>query len=156
MRALLCLAAMTSAAAAEPLTSSVAKMTPDPGVLVVAKRAGKTPLERYRAGPGLVAANTPLVALVKLNEANGPDVVSVADAHRDGSTITIAIDNRRYDGALDKNLTWVPLVEVELGALKPGTYTFQIDERILHFTDDPKNAKFSSHGLTYKATLAIQ
>jgi hypothetical protein len=156
MRALLCLAVLSSTAAADPLTSSVAKMTPEPIVAIVPVKSGKTAVDRYRANVQAVSANTPLVALVKLNEANGPDVISVADAHRDGSKISITIENRRFDGGLDKNVTYLPLVEVELGALKPGNYTFDIEEKILHFDKDPKAAKYSGPGLAYKATLAIQ
>jgi len=102
-----------------------------------------------------IAANTPLVALVRLTEANQPDVIT-ADAKRDGQTITITIDTRRYDGVLTRNVAWVPLVEVELGALPPGNYTFDVKEKLSHFDSDPKTAKYSGAGLAYKATLAIQ
>ena len=156
MRALVCLAVLASAAAADPLKSSVAKMTPDPIVAIVPVKSGKTALERYRANVQAVAANTPLVALIRLTEANQPDVVAVAEAKREGQTITITIDTRRFDGDLKKNVTWVPLVEVELGALAPGTYTFDIHEKLSHFDADPKGAKYSGQGLAYKATLAIQ
>ncbi len=156
LRALLALAVLTSTAAADPLASSVAKLAPDPIVAIVPVKSGKTPVERYHANVQAVAANTALAALIRLTEANQPDVVSVAEAKRDGQTISITIDTRRFDGPMTKNVTWVPLVEVELGALPPGNYTFDIREKLYHFDGDPKTAKYSGQGLTYKATLAIQ
>lgn len=155
MRHALLLVALTSAAAADPLASSVARLEPDPVVAIVPVKSGKTPVERYRANVHAIAANTPLVALVRLTEANQPDIVS-AEAKRDGQTISITIDTRRADGEMTRNVTWVPLVEVELGALPPGSYTFDIREKLSHFDKDPKTAKYSGQGLTYKATLAIQ
>jgi hypothetical protein len=155
MRHALLLVALTSAAAADPLASSVAKLEPEPVVAIVPVKSGKTPLERYRSNVHAIAANTPLVALIKLPEANQPDVVT-ADAKRDGKTISITIDTRRFDGAMTRNVTWVPLIEVELGALTPGDYTLDIREKVSHFDKDPQAAKPSSQGLTYKATLGIQ
>ena len=155
LRTLVVLAALISTAAADPLASSVAKLEPDPIVAIVPLKSGKTPIERYRANVHAIAANTPLVALIRLTEANQPDVIT-ADAKRDGQTITITIDTRRFDGPMTKNVTWVPLVEVELGALPPGNYTFDIHEKLSHFESDPKTAKYSGTGLAYKATLAIQ
>lgn len=155
LRAFASLVVLTATAVADPLASSVAKLEPDPIVAIVPVKSGKTALERYRANVHAIAANTPLVALVRLTEANQPDVVT-ADAKRDGRTITITIDTRRFDGSMTRNVTWVPLVEVELGALAPGDYTFDIKEKLSHFDGDPKTAKYSGQGLAYKATLAIQ
>lgn len=148
--------ALPAVAAADPLASSVARLTPEPAVVIVPRAAGKTPLERYRANVGAIGATTPLVAEIRLGEANGPDVVSVSDAHRDGAAIAITIENRRYDGPLERNAVWTPLVEVELGTLKPGSYTLTIDERVLRFQTEPKTARPVGRGLSFTSTLTIQ
>src|SRR3974390_1891861 len=93
---LLLVAASASSAAAEPLAAPVTRLPLEPDVVIVPKAAGKTPLDRYRAHGGPMAANPPLVALVPLARANSSDAITVAEAHRDGTTITIAIDNRVY------------------------------------------------------------
>src|SRR4029077_11709976 len=73
-RVLAALVLLSAVASADPLASSVAKLTPDQVVAIVPVKSGKTPLDRYRANVQAVAANTPLAALIRLNEANGPDV----------------------------------------------------------------------------------
>src|SRR5438309_11299391 len=107
---------ISSVPTADPLASSVERLPLESWVVIVPKAAGKTPLDRYRANAGAIGANTPLVAEIRLNQANSPDVVTVSDAHRDGTTISITVENRRYDGDLAKNIVWILLVEVELGA----------------------------------------
>lgn len=147
-----------SPADAESLASSLTRVPLEPEVVIVPKAAGKTPLERYRAHGGPMGANTPLVALVRLERANSSDVITVADARRDGTTITIAIDNRVYDGVVHANVVTMPLVEIELGALKHGTYTMNVEEKVAHFTkiDRPQDATAPVPRLSAKLSIAIQ
>jgi hypothetical protein len=142
--------------AAVPLTSSVVKLSPEPAVVITARSAGATPLERFRAATRALSARTPLVALVRLATANQPDVVTVADARRDGTKITIVLENRRFEGPLSKNIVWEPLVEIELGALEPGDYAITIDERVLSWDKDPQHAKLVGAGLSHRGTYTIR
>jgi hypothetical protein len=157
MRLALVVLVISSPAFADTLATTVTRLPLEPSVVIVPKAAGKTPLERYRAHGGPMAANTPLVALVRLEQANSPDVITI-DARRDGTTIAIAIDNRRYDGTLHANVVTMPLVEIELGALKPGTYTMAVEERVAHFTkiDEPRKATTPVPRLSEKLTITIQ
>jgi len=126
--------------------------------VIVPKAAGKTPLERYRASGGPMGPKTPLVALVRLDHANSADVIAVAEARRDGTTLAIAIDNRVYDGPVSANVVTEPLVEIELGPLAPGTYTMTVEERVSHFTrlDQPRNGTTPVPRLSSKISLTIQ
>ena len=158
MRTLCLLVLLSSTAVADSLVASVTRLPLEPDVVIVPKAAGKTPLERYRAHGGPMAANTPLVALVRLEHANSADAITVSEARRDGTKITLAIDNRVYDGVLHANFVSTPLVEVELGALKPGTYTMTVEEKVSHFTrfDHPEDATSPVPRLSSKLTITIQ
>jgi hypothetical protein len=143
---------------AQPLSSSVTRLDAEAPVVIAAATAGKTPLERYRAAsPRPYARGVPLVVIIRLPDANSPDVVTVTDAHRDGSKVSIAIETRRFDGPLSANEVTTPLVEVVLGALPKGTYTIDIDERVLRFTKygAPQTATDPQPGLVSSVALTI-
>jgi hypothetical protein len=145
-----------SGALAEPLSSSVTRVSMEPNVVVAPANAGKTPLERYRAAAARpYAAGTPLVVIARLPFANSPDVVTVTDAHRDGGKISVAIETRRFDGDLSANVVTTPLVEVALGALPNGTYTIDVVERVLHFSKygEPQTATNPKPGLHASITF---
>jgi hypothetical protein len=150
--------ALSSSAVAEPLASSVTELPIESQVVIVPKASGKTPVDRYRAQHGPMAANTPLVALVKLDPGKVADSVLVATARRDGNTIAIVIDNRIYEGVIHANMPRIPLIEIELGALKPGEYTMTVEERVSHFKkyDHPETATAPVPRLQEKLTITIQ
>ncbi len=145
-------------AAPTALTSTVTRQPLDPPVVVVPANAGKTSVERFRAHPASLVSGTPLVVIVRLADANSPDTTAVKDAHRDGNKISIAIETRRFDGPVHANVVTTPYAEVALGDLPAGTYTIDIDEKILHFTkyDAPQGAKSPTPGLQSSITLTVQ
>jgi hypothetical protein len=146
------------AATAGPLATTVTRAPLDPAVVVVPASAGATTLERYLARSAKPVSDTPLVVIARLPDANSPDVIAVTDAHRDGTRIAIAIETRRYDGPLHGNVVTIPLVEVALGTLPKGTYTIDIDEKVLQFSklDAPTTATRPHHGLQSSITLTVQ
>lgn len=145
-------------AAPTALTSSVTRASLEPAVVVVPASAGKTTLERYRNRTAKPVSGTPLVVIVRLPDANSPDVVAVKDAQRDGTKIKVAIETRKFDGPLAGNVVTTPLVEIALGDLPPSTYTIEIGEQILHFTkyDAPQTASNPHRGLESSITLTVQ
>jgi hypothetical protein len=156
---LLALLAAPALAAAAPtkLTSAVTRAPLDPPIVIVPAGAGKSVVERYRSGARPVSG-TPLVVIVRLPDANSPDLFAVTDAHRDGTKIAIAIESRRFRGRLAANDVTTPLVEVSLGELTPGTYAISIDEQILDFTKygAPETASKPHRGLSSSITLTVQ
>jgi|SRR5215470_9335041 len=144
-------------AAPTPLTSTITRAPLEPAVVVVPADAGKTVLDRYRAHTP-PTSGTPLVVIVRLPDANSPDVLAVTDAQRDGTKISIKLEARRYDGALHANEVTTPLVEIALGNLPKGSYTIDIDERILHFSkiDAPQTATKGHKGLQSTISLTVQ
>ena len=152
------LLAISGLAAAAPLTSSVTRAPLEPAVVVVPVSAGKTTLERYHNRAAKPVSGTPLVVIVRLPDANSPDVIAVKSAQREGTKITVAIEARNYDGPLSANVVTTPFVEIELGVLSPATYTIEIGEQILHFTkyDAPQTATKPQRGLESSITLTVQ
>jgi hypothetical protein len=146
-----------AAANPTPLTSTVTRAALEPAVVIVPMSAGHTTVERYRSAEKPVSG-TPLAVIVRLADANSPDVIAVKDAHRDGQKISIALDTRRFDGPLAGNVVTTPFVEIALGNLPSGTYTIDILEQISHFTklDAPQTAKNAHRGLDSSVTLTIQ
>ena len=148
----------TAVAAPTALTSSVTRAPLEPAVVVVPASAGKTTLERFRNRTAKPVSGTPLVVIVRLADANSPDVIAVKNAQRDGTKVSVAIELRKYDGPLSGNDVTTPLVEIELGTLPPATYTIEIGEQILHFTkyDAPQTATKPQRGLESSITLTVQ
>ena len=155
---LVALAPTIAAAAPTPLASNVTRAPLEPAVVIVPATAGKTTLERYRNRSAKPVSGTPLVVIVRLPDANSPDVVAVKDAHRDGTKVKVAIETRKYDGPLAANVVTTPLVEIALGDLAPATYTIEIGEQILHFTkyDAPQTAARAHRGMESSITLTVQ
>jgi len=153
----LLLAPALAAAAPTKLSSTVTRASLEPPIAVVPAGAAKTVLERFRSG-AKPTSGTPLVVIVRLPDANSPDAFAVTDAHRDGAKIGIAIESRRFHGALAGNVVTTPLVEISLGELAPGTYTIDIEEQILDFTkyDAPETASKPHRGLSSSITLTVQ
>jgi hypothetical protein len=150
--------AIATLATAGPLASSVTRVPIETTLVVVAQAIGKTPLERYRSDRAQVlSARTPLVAIVRLAQANSPDAIAVTKAQRDGTRITIAIETRRFEGVLHANVSTTPLVEVELGALDPGTYTIDVHETVLAFTKygHPETATGPQPGMSSQMTFTL-
>jgi hypothetical protein len=144
-------------AAPTKLSSSVTREPLEPPVVIVPAGSGKSVLERYRSRAKPVSG-TPLVVIVRLPEANSPDAFAVTDAQRDGLKVTIAIESRRFRGAIAGNDVTTPLVEIALGELTAGTYTINIDEQILDVTkpDAPQTASKPRRGLSSAITLTVQ
>lgn len=147
----------TAAAAPAKLGSAVTRVSIEAPIAIVPATAGKTVLERYRSSAKPVSG-TPLVVIVRLPDASSPDTFAVTDATRDGTKIAIAIESRRFRGALAGNVVTMPLVEIALGELTPGTYAIEIDEQILDFTkaDAPQTAGKPRRGLSSSITLTVQ
>lgn len=147
----------TAAAAPAKLTSTVTRVSIEAPIAIVPATAGKTVLERFRSGAKPVSG-TPLVVIVRLPDASSPDTFAVTDATRDGTKIAIAIESRRFRGALAANVVTMPLVEIALGELTPGTYAIEIDEQVLDFTkvDAPQTASKPRRGLSSSITLTVQ
>jgi hypothetical protein len=154
--ALLLVPALAAAAPAK-LSSTITRAPLEPPVVIVPQTAGKTVLERYRSGAKPVSG-TPLVVIVRLPDANGPDAFAVTAAQRDGAKIAIAIESRRFRGPLAANVVTTPLVEIALGVLAPGTYSIDIDEQILDVTKPgaPQTASKPHRGLSSAITLTVQ
>jgi hypothetical protein len=153
----LLLAPALAAAAPTKLSSTITHVPVEPPIVIVPATAGKTVLERYRSG-AKPASGTPLVVIARLPDANSPDVFAVTDAHRDGLKIAIAIESRRFHGAMAANVVTTPLIEIALGELAPGTYEIDLDEQILDFTkyDAPQTASKPHRGLSSSITLTVQ
>jgi hypothetical protein len=155
----LALILVPSLALAAPLTSTVTRLPVEPTVALAAASSGKTPLERYHAATtGPYAAGTPLILIIRIPVVNSPDVVTVTDAHRDGGRISVAIETRRFDGMIYRNAITMPLVEVALGALPKGTYTIDVAERVLHYTNasEPEITTNPQPGLASSLTFTMQ
>ncbi len=148
---------LTAAAAPTKLSSTVARITPEPGVVVVPASSGKTTLERFRSG-ATPTSGTPLVVIVRLPDLNSPDVVAVTKAQRDGTKVTVRIETRRFTGPLAANVVTTPLVEVALGTLPPATYHIDIEERVLRFSKfgKPETATKPTRGLSSGITLTVK
>jgi hypothetical protein len=146
-----------AAAAPAQLMSNVTRVPLEPVVVVVPANSGKTVVDRFRSH-ATPTSGTPLVVIVRLPDANTPDTFAVTDAHRDGTKIVATIESRRYTGPLGGNEVTTPLVEVILGDLPKGSYTIDIDERILHFAkiDAPQSAGKPARGLSSSITLLVQ
>jgi len=153
----LLLAPAPADAAPAKLASTITRASVEPPVAIVPASAGKTVLERYRSG-ARPTSGTPLVVIVRLPDASSPDTFTVTDAQRDGLKISIAIESRRFHGALAANVVTTPLIEIALGELGTGTYTIDIDEQILDFTkyDAPQTASKPHRGLSSSITLTVQ
>jgi hypothetical protein len=138
VRALVCCLALVCASGAlraDPLPAKVARVDLDPVVALATKGSGSTPLERYRAARHRRwSSRQHLVLLVRLEQANSPDLVDVS-ASRQGNAIDVAITVRRYSGPLAANDVTVPLVEVDLGRLPAGTYDVSVNETVMDFDD---------------------
>jgi hypothetical protein len=139
------------------LTSTVTRAAVETPVVVVPAAAGKTVIDRFRSG-AKAASGAPLVVIVRLPDANSPDVVAVSDAARDAGHIAIKLETRRFDGPLYRNVATTPYVEVALGTLPAGTYTIDIAETILHFSkqDAPQTATKPQPGFQSTITLTVQ
>ncbi len=98
------------------------------------------------------------MVVVRLADANSPDVFAVKSAQRDGTKTKVAIESRRYQGPLSGNAVTVPLVEIQLGVLPKGTYQIDIDEQILDFTTygAPQTASKPHRGLSSSIALTVQ
>lgn len=135
------------------LASTVTRLAPEPSVVLVPETSGQTPLERYRAGPGHAGpygAGTPLVLLVRSAPLGSPDTFVVSAARRDGRTVRVALERRRFTGPLAANVVTTALVEVRLGALAAGDYRVQVVETVLDFStyEHPETASGARRGLS--------
>jgi hypothetical protein len=117
-----------SAMPPQPLSHRINRVFTDqapagPPAVVVATGAGATPVERYRGRAGdVVPAGVALSLIVRVETLDSPDEVEVPSAERAGAAIDVAIEWRHYEGPLLGNDVTVAFVEVELGALAPGSY----------------------------------
>jgi hypothetical protein len=149
--------ARTTAAATRPgpLASSITLVDLEPAIVAVPASAGSTVERRYHAPmTARLPTRTPLVAVIRLANVGSSDTVTVVDAHRDGSTITVAVDTRRYVGILSANVVTTPLVEIELGALPPGTYHVTVGEQVREFDD--RHVGPPTPGLAEAADLVVR
>jgi hypothetical protein len=109
-----------------------------PRVVVVARDAGATPVERYRRGAaaaGAVPAGKPLVALVRSGVLSTPDRFTLTQAARDGGEIQLTFEIRRYTGPISANVEREALAEIELGSLPPGSYVVVVTLNTRTFED---------------------
>jgi hypothetical protein len=109
-----------------------------PRMMVVPAQPGTTTVDLYRqyiGAPESCQARQPMVAIVRTGVLNSPDQVTSSGSQRSGTTFTIALEIRRFDGPLAGNDPWVALIQVDLGSLDPGSYQLVVQETVLRFTD---------------------
>jgi hypothetical protein len=109
-----------------------------PRMMVVPAQPGTTTVDLYRqfiSAPESCPAHQPTVAIVRTGVLNSPDQVALRSSQRRGATFTLELEIRRFDGPLAGNDPWVALIQVDLGALDPGSYQLVAQETVLRFTD---------------------
>lgn len=116
-----------------------------PPLVVVAKSAGKTLVERYmqHANAGkILPSGELLVIIIRSPLLSTPDKIRVARASCDGRVFQIELAIRNYEGDLLANDSTVVLIQLELGRLTPGDYQVVFTETTLYFMDlkHPENA----------------
>ena len=114
-------------------------------MVVVAKGAGKTPVERYiqhANAEEILPSGEFFVVIIRSPLLSTPDEIRVARASCDGPVFRIELEIHSYEGAMLANDSAVVLVQIELGRLAPGDYQVVVNETTLHFLDlkHPENA----------------
>lgn len=104
-----------------------------PRLLVVERASGSDPASRYQHAPHALPAATPLVALARSASLATPDQLRVLSASRAGTTFTIELELRSYQGPIAANDPWVALVQADLGSLPPGSYDLIVTQTTLSF-----------------------
>ena len=151
---------VSSTSFAETLTSSVERLDPEPAVVLRERSAGVTAYDRYHAHheDKTFPAKSLLVLLIRGEQRNSPDTVTVTRAERDGKKIQITVETRTYSGPLRANIVTTPLIEVTLGALERGDYVVKVRESVLSFTElsHPEKAKSPQPGLALELPFSVK
>jgi hypothetical protein len=103
----------------------------------------------------VLPAGKPLVALIRSEPLSTPDQFQVADALRMDRTFRVALERRRFVGALFANVVTVALVEVELGSLNEGLYHMVVVETALEF-EDVQHPEKAANPTTSEQTLKFE
>ena len=114
------------------------KLTNGPRLVVVPADAGSSEEARYlhhEAASDPLPAGKTLVAIVRSGPLSTPDQIQVTSANQEGKTFRICLEVRTYTGALLANVVTIGLAQVELGSLPPGSYTIEVSETHMEFSE---------------------
>lgn len=109
-----------------------------PAIMIVPAGDSASTADLYRQfieAPASCRARERVVVIVSTGMLNAPDEVSSTGHWRDGDSIEMNIEIRRFEGPLAGNDPLLALVRMEIGSLEPGAYQLAVQETVLRFMD---------------------
>ncbi len=82
-----------------------------------------------------IPAHVAVVLLFRGDPLSSPDSLVVKSAQIDAQAIHVTTELRRFAGPLHANVVTIPILEVELGPLSPGSYDVDVELTELQFSD---------------------